>query len=494
MLELPNNILKELATVFMSRNARKQKEPSLPALNHDKVQEYLMAYLYGRLPSAISAQFEAHTRNCARCHAEGLGHLATERVEAMQIRAKSARRSPQRLIVLLSSLLVLLLCAGGMLIFGGASQSNLFGIFQSDTSSSASRAKAPTVPPSPTIVPTPVALQSLSPLGVKGTVTVAASPDSKYLAVGINPAYLGGTDIGGVFLYDATGKLVTRLPGFDGYQAPGTLSWSADGKFLAGSGRLSLIIWQVSTASKVITLNIPENPGNILSVFDITSGTSKSTVPATIFSATGFAQWDTSDTIVSATPPSPEQHNLPALDSSLIALWSSQQGIRIFRDANNATLIGMNDDDRKAHAALLRWSPDNHAILWGYPSLPISTTLVSTSAPSSTPGVSNAVASMNVTVAMLANHVGDAKDPHAFAFAWPATDGTRLVIYDATGNPSIPQNTFVLCDHQGNIVGTLPQSFAPSTLALNMVSWQSPQTMQLVITPYNGPIGQFAAG
>ncbi len=447
-------------------------------LHHDTAQRYLLDYLYGRLSPELEAAMEAHMKACPWCRSEGMGHLATERMRAMQQRS-SARRAgrPAPLVIGLIALLVALVGFAGLLI-GVAGHEGKLGVVAARTSA---RTATPAVTNTPPATPTPLTLTAPANIGGAGIATLAASPDGKTLAVATNPT---NGDEGGVVLY-RQGKSFARLTGFEGYKAPGTLVWSPDGMYLAASGNLSLFVWQVSTGTRS-QVTLPANPGTSLYAFDWANDATVSTVPASIFAATGFAQWSDKGQVIGAPAGAANVANVPALNSPIIALWGAQEGARIFRDASNTTLIGMSDSDHDAHAAFVRWSPDDHYILWGYPRLAVSSTLLGTT--SMVPGGAVAVDAPDPATASAINRVGQASSANATAVLWLSMDGRSLALFDATG--TAPRLEIVDAT-SGSQLATLANVTLPAQMQLNALSWESSNPLRVALSTGSSPAGEY---
>lgn len=463
----------------MSRNAGARGDQP-ERLDHSAARGQLLGYLYGRLSAADDARIAAHTRACAQCRAEGLHHLATERMHAMQQRAKPRRNSASPLTIALSVLLAALVGLAGLLLYGGVRNGALHALISPATTGAQAGTTLASTSPTPTAAP--VALKAADSVGDKDIVALAASPDGKTLAIATNP---NGANTGGVVLFQA-GKQIARLLGFEGFQAPGTLAWSPDGKFLAASGNLTLFIWNVATGVAT-TVRLPASPGTDSYIFDWQNQRSAGSVPATIFAATGFAQWGTGGAVTAAPVGAAGASNVPALGSPIIALWSGQSGTRIFRDSTNTTLIGVSDADHSAHAAMLRWSPDDRYLLWGYPRLPVSAILLS-AASGPTPGAT-AVGAPDTAFGALVARLGQATDPNATAIIWPAPDGQTLAIFAALATPA----TIAIQNAQSAVlVNTLPDVTAPAAIPLNALGWESANPVRLALTTGQAPAGEYA--
>jgi hypothetical protein len=329
---------------------------------------------------------------------------------------------------------------------------------------------------SPTPTMTPQMLKPATPVGPAGTVSLAYAPDGRRLALGTNDH--------GVAIY-TDGALTQRLPGFEGHPAPGVLVWSADGKRLAAAGRASVVVWDTTTGARINMILIPANPGTTLSVIDVAKGSVADSAPDTIFARSGFAQWRASGT-VNAAPAPTGASAIAAPSGALIALWGSQEGTRIFRDAADTTYIGTSAADRAAHAAFMRWSPDDRYLLWGYPQLPIGSAVLAgnsgtppaTSSPAGTQTIA-ALSAPNIAVARLVEHVGQANSAAASAVIWPSNDGTRLAAYDSSGaSPSLT----VLDTTSDAILGIFPALNIPPIAPLAMLSWQQSTPPNITIT------------
>ena len=466
------------------------RQPAPQHLSHETVEQLLFYYHYGRLAPQQNAGVEEHVRSCARCRESGLKHIAAERMHAMQQRAKSHRRVSRPFVFILSTALALVVGIAGFALYTGA-RSGALGQSARHSAPRGALLTTPQATASP--MATPVMLKVGATVGSKGAVAVAWSPDGSRLAIGTNPAAFGGVDPGGVAIY-TTGAPTLRLAGFEGRQAPGVLLWSSDGKRIAAAGRASIIVWDATTGSRLSTLLVPADPGNALAIFTIAGGAISDTVPATIFAATGFAQWGANGKLTTA--PAPATMSIPAATSAVVALWGSQEGTRIFRDANDTTMIGMSDDDRNAHAAFMRWSPDGRYILWGYPRLPISSVVAGSSG--TTPAAANptttipaAISAPNVTFAALVNRVGQATATNATIVIWPSSDGTRLALYDATS--ATPAVSIVAAATNATI-GTLPTIPALAPAPLNMLSWQAAAPLKVTLTTVQQPVVSYASG
>lgn len=454
------------------------RQPAPQQLSHEMVEHLLFSYHYGRLSPEQNAAVEGHVRSCALCREGGLSHIVTERMHAMQQRAKSHRRVPRPFVFILSIALALLVGIAGFALYTGARDGALGQSARRNVPHNV-LLTTPSAPASPT--PLPATLKAGTAVGPRGAVSLAWSPDGNRLAVGANPAAFGGVDPGGVAIY-ATGAPTLRLAGFEGREAPGALLWSPDGKRIAAAGRASIIVWDAMTGSRLSTLLVPADPGNTLSIFTVVSGTVSGTVPASIFAATGFAQWGANGKITAA--PTPAGASIPAATGPVIALWGSQEGTRIFRDASDTTLIGTSDDDRNAHAAFMRWSPDGRYLLWGYPRLPISSTVVANGGTTTPPTADAtttvaAISAPDVTFAALVNRVGQATATGAAIIVWPSGDGARLALYDTT--TATPVVTIVAVATDATI-GTFPAFSAPMPAPLAMLSWQAASTIKMTLT------------
>lgn len=458
-------------------------------ISHEVAMQHLLAYSYGRLTPDQEKVIEAHVRSCSQCRAEGVEHIARERIHAMQQRPRSRRANQRPVIITLSVILGLLIGSAGFLLFTANRNGSL-----TSTLSRGNSAKntTPVANLTPTAAATPVALQSQTPYGDKGVVVIATSPDGAQVAVGTNPSDLGGSGNGGVTIY-TDGNFSKQLYGFEGFQSPGSLAWSPDGGRLAASGRLTLYLWNTGNGAAT-TIALPATPGNNLYVFDASSGDTVMSAPPTIFAATGFVQWGQDGKIASSPAGSGEISNVPSSTSPVLALWGGQQGIRLFRDGAT-TLIGVNDADIEAHAAYLRWSPDGRFILWGYPRLPIGSTLLSTggTAPvaTGTPTDATAVNSPDVAFATLVNKVGQAADAGANVVIWPANDGQRLAVLDnTTATPTLS----IVDASTGGAQSTFTGITASATIPLNALSWQKSDPIKVTLTTGQDAITPFAAG
>lgn len=450
------------------------------SLRHEVVQDWLLDYAYGRLAPAQDAAVEAHVRSCAQCRAEGLGHLATERMQAMRHRSRAHNPLTTPLTVSLSILLALLAIFAGLIIYAANRNGSFQALFHQGGSSQGTLATVPTATPVPASTPVPVALKANGAVGPVGSVTLAASPDGTLLAV--------GTDTSGVEIYKA-GKPFEHLYGFERFPAPGTLSWSSDGKLLAASGALTLYVWKIGSGSP-FPVRLAPNPGTDLSIYDWAAGKAIGSMPSTIFAVSGFAQWGDKGQVTPAQPGSGAVGNIPDPSSPVFALWSGQQGIRVFRDQNMTVDIGISDADRAAHAAFLRWSPDGRYIVWGYPRLPVSSTLLDpTMATNGTPTANTAVGAPDPAFAAIINRVGQASDQGASAIVWPAPDGLRLAYFDATAAPT----TFAIVDAQTTTpLAALPTDITmPTKLSLNALSWEATNPIRIGLTTEDKPANEY---
>ncbi len=439
--------------------------------DHETVEQLLFHYHYGRLSPEQNAAVEAHVRSCVWCREAGLKHVATERMYAMQQRPKTRRRRSRRpLNAALSLILVALLTMTGFIFYARVQR----GMSHLTAGGNTPHGMLATPSPSPTA--TPQSLVQTAAVGPAGVVSIAYAPDGRRLALGTNG--------NGVMLY-TNGVLTQHLAGFEGHPAPGALVWSADGKRLAAAGRASVVVWDTTTGTRLNTILIPPDPGTALSIFAVEKGSSAGSVPDTIFAQTGFAQWGANGVVVAALMPDDASAPL-APSGALIALWGSQEGTRIFRDAGGTTSIGASAADRAAHAAFMRWSPDDRYLLWGYPQLPISSALsdVNGGTPAMTPSPAGtptpaAISAPNIAVARLVEHVGQAENTAASAVIWPSGDGTRLAVDDASGaSPTLT----ILDAASGVSVGIFPALTIPVTAPLAMLSWQQTAPLSVAIT------------
>jgi len=450
----------------------------------------LTDYSYGRLSPDATRAVEAHVQTCSLCHAEGLRHIATERMQAMQQRPKPVRRSSQPLLIILSGIVALSLCTGGLLLLEGVRTGTFKQIVNGHQQTTLS-----TAIPTNTAVPTvaPLQLTSSAIISSKGIVSLAWSPDGKQLAVGANPTSLGGIDTGGVAIY-ANSTLKQRLPGFENHQAPGSLLWSPDGKKVAGSGRSTLFVWQVNATIKSTPITLPDTIGTELIVFDTTTGTAVGSFPSTLFVATGFVQWTSKGTLTSVSPPDPS--SATATDGSSFALWGSQLGIRIFRDKNNITFVGMSDADRENHAAFLRWSPDGRYLAWGYPAVPISSQLATVTTATATAVTGTVIPKLTAVNApspafgIQVNHVGQVATLTGSVILWPDQSGKRMILFDATSGQS--GNFSVIDTHTGASLGQFGDAVTITVATLNMLNWQPTTSQHFALTAINGPVADFA--
>lgn len=459
-----------------------------PQLDHAAVQRLLLDYSYGRLPDAEEALLEEHVRVCEWCREEDFRHLATERMRALQQRPKVRRQGPPKMLMaLLSVILGLMLGSSGFLVYSGVQNGALRALLHVQAPVVARPAATPTRSAAPAVAPS--SLQPGGTIGKKTIVTIAWSPDGTALATGANPD-AASNNPGGVIIYRRDGH-TTSLPGFDGFSAPGTIAWSPDGARVAASGHLTLYAWDAVSGTQAARINLPQTPGTNLYIFDAMSGTTVGSVPASAFAASGFMQWTTNGQVIAAPTNAAGAANIPALHSAIIALWGNQQGIRIFRDASNTAFIGMNDADIQAHAALLRWSPDHHYLLWGYPRVPISSTvIVATTA--STHG-QTAVDSPNAAVASLVNQLGQAANTQASIIIWPAADGTRLAVYNGITNATTPGPVYAILDATTGAPLNTCACAPPATILLNALSWQSLNPIAIAFASGKAPVTQFSA-
>lgn len=469
---------------------RKRRGPKKtpPQLDHAAVQRLLLDYSYGRLPDAEEALLEEHVRACEWCREEDFRHLATERMRALQQRPKVRRQGPPKVLMgLLCVILGLMLGTSGFLVYTGMQNGTLRALVHSQTATSA----PPTATPTRSSTPPegPISLKPGVTIGKKNIVTIAWSPDGTALATGANPDVASASP-GGVVIYTRAGKTI-HLPGFEGFAAPGTIAWSPDGARIAAAGHLTLYAWDATTGMQAARINLPQLPGTNLYIFDATTGNTVGSVPASAFATSGFMQWTASGQVIAAPTTAAGAANVPKLKSAIIALWGNQQGIRIFRDASNTAYIGMNDADIQAHAALLRWSPDHHFILWGYPRVPISTTVLG-AATTSAQG-QTAVDSPNPAVASLVNQLGQAPTTQSSIIIWPAADGTRLAVYDgiSTGTPAGP--VYAILDATSGAPVNTCAFPAPATVMLNALSWQSLNPVAIAFASGQAPVTQFSA-
>jgi hypothetical protein len=430
-------------------------------LNHDQAQERLLAYCYGRLTRVEEAAFEAHVAHCAACRAEGWRHLAAERAHALQQRPQKQRKPRvHRLLMTVCAVTGLLVGLSGFLVVSAAYNGPLRGF---DRHIAATVITAPAATQSPT--PTPLMPTPQTTLPVRNVTTLAWSPNGTLLATAAAPDPATHSH-GGVVVYKrAAGTfLFWSLPGFEDTQPPGTLAWSPDGTLLAAVGRAHILLWNATTGQLLATLALPTNPGTSLYTFDVNSTALLMSAPATIFAATGAAAWGANGTISAATT---------STGTARMTLWDSQQGVRIFRDANHTVLMGDTDADVQAHAAFLRWSPDQRFLAWGYPRLPVTPTLLSQRPPglaATTLGVPDA------TFATAVRAVTTSTQPNASVTLWPTDTATRRIVFDAT------QPTPMLSFENATTGATLATfTIGSATLTLNALSCQHAQPLLIAI-------------
>ena len=458
-------------------------------LNHEEAQACLLAYSYGRLTPAEDAAVEAHIAGCKWCRADGLRHLAAERIRAMQQRAKTQRQPAGRAIaVVLSVLLAALLGFSGFLVVAAAHA----GAFRSLGHQSISpTAVPPTSTPTLATTSTPTALKAQTSIPASNVDTLAWSPDGTILATAALPNPSKGTT-GGVVLYQnisstlAGGPLLQkRLFGFENVPSPGTLAWSPDGSMLAASGHAHLIIWNVNTGQAAVTVGLPTNPGTNLYVFDTLNATLVMSAPSSIFLASGFVQWGQNGIIRQAPAGAAGPTGIPGPLSPIMALWGGQQGTHIFRDTSNVTMLGTSYYDVQDLAAFMRWSPDHRYLVWGYPRVPVSTTLLARQPThATTMGVPDAVFATSVQT------VEQNADPSAEVEIWPATDGTRLIVFDSTAQPV----TFTLMNAStGTVISTL-NTGGKMGMLLNQVSFQRMQPFTLATATLFDSVTIYGAG
>ncbi len=334
------------------------------------------------------------------------------------------RRFIQTLNVILTVILVFLLATAGYLIYYGVAH-NSFGTpsGQNSVSSKVNGAVgvAPTVASTPTQNAVSVAFTSGKSYGA-GAAAVAWDPSGQNLAVAENPAVYGGSGNGGVLLFHQSGSN-ERLTGFEGYQAPGSLVWSHSGAMLAAAGHLTLIIWRPSAGSTPFKITLPADPGSDIYVFNVKTGVLAHTYSDSVFLPFGFADWGQAGAISPHTiaPANPLNPIAPTF-----ALWGPEQGVGIFYDsAMGKTMIGASASDRVSHSALLRWSPQDDYIAWGYPTLPVSS--VESSAGSQSAGQLQAVLSPNALFAAMVSKIGSAKSTSS-VYITPSAIGSFVMI------------------------------------------------------------------
>jgi hypothetical protein len=463
-------------------HSRRARGHARGKLDHETAQAYLFDYYYHRLPRDLEIAVEAHARSCAICRAEGLRHLATERVQAMQQRPKPHPHSARPVIAMLALVLTLFLGSAGIAAYRTSHGSIVQELFRRSATGSA----APTATSTPTATPAPAALGPGTTLGLQGTVTVATSPDGRSIALAANPAALGGTDPGGVTVMSGTAP-AERLAGFEQLRAPGSLAWSPDGQMLAASGLTSLLVWQVSSGQIIAELSLPASPGTDLSVFDRVTGAIVSTAPATIFAASGFVQWESGGKLSAAPAGAAGATNVPDSSGAIFALWGSQQGVRIF-STGGTTMIGMDDTDVQQHAAFLHWSPDGRYLVWGYPRLAITSTLLGMPSTASS-GNAGTVGAPDAAVAALVNAVGQ-QGAGASAAIWYGYDEKEAIVADATRQPS----SLTVRDPETDVIAASFDLAAPAQMPLGGVSWLAGSRASIVIATGSGPAREIALG
>ncbi len=461
----------------MSR--RKHHDVAAMPISHETARQWVLPYFYRRLSTEQEAALEAHVRTCAHCQAEDLGHLATERMHAMRQRPSTRQPLATPLTISLSILLVLLLVFAGLLVYSAGRNGALRALLgHASMHNGANLNVTVTTTPSPLPSPTPTVLTAAGTVGpASGAVTLAMAPDGVTLALATNP---GSGQNGGVVLYK-NNKPITRLVGFEGYKAPGTMLWSANGSELAAAGAMTLFVWKVSTGVAT-TVRLKSNPGTDLYVYDWANNKLVTSVPASIFATSGFAQWGDRGQVTAATTGSAAPGNIPPANSPIFALWSGQQGVRIFRDSSGITEIGYDDSDIASHTALLRWSPDGRYLLWGYPRLPISASLLATASDSTaTPSATTALGAPDPAIATLVNHIGQAASTTSSALIWPSPDGLQIMVIDT----SVAHPGYVIVDAQTDaILADLPDATTTATNnLLSAVTWIPNNPTRLVIAP-----------
>ncbi len=316
------------------------------------------------------------------------------------------RRFIQTLNVILSLILVFLLAAAGYLIYYGVVHNDFGATSGQNAIKSTVNGAVNTAPATATLPASNSALVKFvsgKTYGA-GVASLAWDPAGQNLAVGENPAIYGGSGNGGVLLYHQNGSS-ERLTGFEGFQAPGSLVWSHSGAMLAAGGHLTLIIWQPAISAAPFKITLPSDPGSNIYVFNVKTGALVHTYPDTIFLPFGFAEWGqggaiSANTVLPANPLNPIE---PAF-----ALWGPEQGAGVYYDASmGKTMIGSSSSDRVAHSALIRWSPQDDYIAWGYPALPVSS--VESTASSQNTGQFQAILSPNALFAAMVTKIGAAK-------------------------------------------------------------------------------------
>ena len=476
----------------MSKNGTGRRDAAA-RMGHNEVEQYLFDYHYGRLAPALMAAVEDHVRGCKKCREDGLRHIATERQHAMQQRAKPKRRPLRPTILLLLLLLAMGLGTGGYSLYTSAKAGSLHNFFTRKAPATAANPITPTAV-SPTA--SPATLKHGASIGGKGVVTIAWSPDGKLLALGTNPATLGGTDQGGVAIY-SNGVLTVHLAGFEGHQAPGTISWSADGKQLAATGHTAIFVWNATSGARLSIIPIPAAPTSDLSIFDTKSGAAVSSIHPTLFIASGFVQWAAGGKISAAPASGVPATHLPPIGSPLIALWGSQGGNRIFHDAHNAVLFGCSDDDLAAHAAYMRWSPDSRYLLWGYPRVPVSSTVLGAPATNTTatPSATNTIPSTNTPTASalempnaafaaLVDRVSQGTATTTL-IAWFSADGAAVAVFDGA---AIAHSIEIHDAAIGTLTASITLSDVPPAPApLNLASWQGSAPATVSVTTVQTP-------
>lgn len=463
------------------------------AMNHREAQTAMMDYCFGRLSHTKTSALEDHVFECHLCEDEGFDIIVSERTHTMQQRPHflSNKRRSSLILFVLASMLVLAL---GVIISGIVSLPML---------SDGSVHRLPLVsntplPVTPTTTTLPMTLKSDASIGVKGITAVAWSPDSSEIVTGVNPVALGGTANGGVTVLSGT-TIVAHLLGFEGYPAPGALAWSVDGKKVAAAGHLTLMIWTVAPNAAPLKMTLPSSPATNLYVYDTSTGSQIGTYPATIFMPTGYVQWQPDGKLVSAPPVTGVDTNIPSPSGSTFALWSATQGIRIFRDTTaNVTYLGVNDADRQAHTAFLRWSPDGKYIIWGYPQVPISSIVLTnagtpvsgTPSITTTAAVPSAILSPNPAFAMLVSKVSQSTVPEQSIVVWASPDGLKLAYGDTTTSPA---TLGILDASTATVSGTITLNHIPAAISLNMLSWQSVSPPHVTIVTADASATEYVA-
>ena len=456
---------------------------SLAPISHATARAWLLDYYYHRLGEAREAALEAHARTCAACSAEDLKHLVTERMQAMRQPSRIRHPLTTPLAISLCTLLALSVVFAALLVFVAQHDGRLGALFGRGQSSNSGAVATPTLSPTATPLPTPIALKAISTIGTVNTVTLAASPDGTAVAAAANGK--------GVEIYK-NGKAEQHLSGFDGFNAPGSLVWSPDGTALAASGALTLYVWKLSSG-EAFTVPLKANPGTDLYVFDWAGHKVVGSYTATaLFGASGLAQWGEKGQVAPAPLGSASGANIPDSHSPIFALWGGQQGVRLFRDpAANALDIGMNDADIAAHAALLRWSPDGRFLLWGYPRLAIALTATVNGSLTSTPttNVTAGVAAPNQGFAVFVTRLSMAPDPAAVITLWPSPDGQRMIVMDGSVAPA----QLSIIDSQTTApLNILPAGLANGHPLLGACTWEAIATIRIACATGAAPAGEYA--